>query len=79
MTIIDLVLTMKEGTEFFVKAKSEDETFIFPLNNVLLGTSFATLEIWGKAKAVGRNKISFEVNVPIPILRAWAEYSKPKG
>ena len=73
MTILELSNIMEQGTEIFVKVTDGKEVTI-PLTNGLCGTSFATMEIWGKVKPIARNAVEVEVNIPYSVAREWKNY-----
>lgn len=76
MAILELSNIMEQDTEIFVKVIENGREITIPLTNGLCGTSFATMEIWGKIKPIARNAVEVEVNIPYSVAREWKKYNE---
>lgn len=76
MVILELSNIMEQDTEIFVKVIENGREITIPLTNGLCGTSFATMEIWGKIKPIARNAVEVEINIPYSVAREWKKYNE---
>lgn len=76
MTILELRNIVEQDTEIFVKVTDDEKECTIPLTNGLCGTSFATMEIWGKVKPIARNAVEVEINIPYSVAREWKKYNE---
>jgi hypothetical protein len=76
MAILELSNIMEQDTEIFVKVIENGREITIPLTNGLCGTSFATMEIWGKIKPIARNAVEVEINIPYSVAREWKKYNE---
>ena len=76
MAILELSNIMEQDTEIFVKVIENGREITIPLTNGLCGTSFVTMEIWGKIKPIARNAVEVEINIPYSVAREWKKYNE---
>lgn len=76
IAILELSNIMEQDTEIFVKVIENGREITIPLTNGLCGTSFATMEIWGKIKPIARNAVEVEINIPYSVAREWKKYNE---